>query len=154
MTEPSPADLGARIAALEAELAEKTAALAGVETALATAEATIASQRTEYAAELLALHRQMAAAAEQGAAQLAAARLAAADAHAACEKAKADRAALAAKWDALRGPVEDGIVLGPQPYITTADDKAHPTLEAARTHKKALAWGLSDSQAAAVIANP
>lgn len=68
-------------------------------------------------------------------------------------KAQNDRAAFAAKFDALYGPVEDGIVLGPAPYITVDDNAVHATLEAARIHRIARAGNMSEIQAKMLVKN-
>lgn len=56
-------------------------------------------------------------------------------------------AALQARFDLLYGdPVEDGIVRGAPPYVTSADGQKHDTLQDARVHLVALAMGIPDGR--------
>lgn len=60
------------------------------------------------------------------------------------------RDALAKKFEELYGPVEAGIRLGPQPYITP-DGNVHGTLQDARMHLLSLEAGVTKVQAKTLI---
>ena len=60
------------------------------------------------------------------------------------------RDALAKKFEELYGPIETGIRLGPQPYITS-DGNVHGTLQDARMHLLSLEAGVTKVQAKTLI---
>jgi hypothetical protein len=105
-------------------------------------------------AELQSAQSAAAVATEQHKKELAAAAAQAETGEEAAAKVKNDYFALSEKFDRLYGPVEDGITLGPAPYVVTADNSQHPTLHAARTRKLGLRLELDDSAAAKLMADP
>jgi hypothetical protein len=154
---------GQNIPVLTAKVANLEQKLADAGTQLASAAALNDKNRGDLqtAAETVAaLQEQVATAAKSAEAntaqhtvELASAASQQATVNALLVKAKSDYASVAAKFDALYGPVEDGIVLGPAPYLTTADNASHATLAHARRHLLALSAGVSDAQAEAIIVN-
>ena len=143
----SLAQAAARLEALAAELAKAKANLenAAVEIAQLYGKlraATASRKEAERATGELRVHLDGLAAAHAQELQQAAR---------ATAKAVAERDALAAKWDALYGPVEDGIALGPQPYVTVHDGQGHATLEEARVHLVAQYAGMTHGDARTLI---
>lgn len=133
---PTPAqirDYQDRITALQKALDEATANAVAAE----------AARRAEVNAEIADLQkRRDQAIADRDAAQTTA------------RKATANADAWSAKFAALYGPVEEGITTGPAPYVVTADNSAHPTLEEARARKWGLMLGIPDRPAAALLRDP
>lgn len=141
--------LGAQIAQLQKQLADAQAAQRAAEARAATAAQPIAGLQ----AEIQRLQMTVDSGGEQHRVEISALQDQVVAKTAEVAKAESDHAALCRKFDDLYGPVEDGIIRGPAPYVTTHDNEHHLTLRDARICRLAHTAGVSRRHAEGMIDN-
>lgn len=147
----NPAELAALITQLRTQLDEANESLTKQRAAWQEKENGLNAQVAEANAKVVEMQRTLAQNASDNAQKLNEQSAALEDMKTKTREAEESRDLLAQKFEELYGPVEDGIRLGPQPYITP-DGNVHASLQDARMHLLSMEAGVTKVQAKALIA--